>query len=140
VISAAAGYVAASLALTLIKHFGATNTEVAKSLRKVVQVLTSVLVYSKSVGWHFSGGLILVALSLAWMHRIYKAEGGSGRASTSIGEAGAVAHAHFGGSHDNLSALPVLWGAGARDDVDAHGGGGIGTGTAPKRLRVPAKV
>ncbi|CAE7356870.1 APY2 [Symbiodinium pilosum] len=56
------GYVAQSGVLLLIKHFGATVSEIVKSCRKVTTICVSFLVFGKPWnGYHMAGLLLFVA-------------------------------------------------------------------------------
>ena len=60
-----AGYVSTNLIMTIIKGFGATVAEVIKSLRKVLTILFSFLLFSKPWAPLHIAGLGLFALSCA---------------------------------------------------------------------------
>ncbi|CAD7702490.1 unnamed protein product [Ostreobium quekettii] len=64
------GYVSVDCVLLLIKHFGATNTEIVKSLRKVLQVSLSLMVFPKPLNASHGIGYMLVFLSLMWMEKL----------------------------------------------------------------------
>ncbi|GIM06920.1 hypothetical protein Vretimale_11162 [Volvox reticuliferus] len=66
------GYVTVCLVLLLIKHFGATNAEVVKSMRKVCQVILSFLVFPKPMSWKYLAGGLLVAVALYALQRTGK--------------------------------------------------------------------
>ena len=68
--SAVSGYVSVSFALLLIKAYGATNTEIVKSLRKVLTVAISFVLYPKPLAWQYGVGGALVAGSLALSHHL----------------------------------------------------------------------
>ncbi|MEW5297529.1 MAG: hypothetical protein WDW36_000734 [Sanguina aurantia] len=64
----ALGYITVSLVLLLIKNFGATSTEIVKSMRKVCQVALSFAAFPKPFSWKYVCGGGLVALALLWLH------------------------------------------------------------------------
>ena len=80
--SACLGYMSVSFILNLIKFFDATTAEIVKSLRKVLQVVMSFLVYQKSVNAKILAGGLLVALSLYWFqHCARKSKANAGATS-----------------------------------------------------------
>ncbi|GFR49477.1 hypothetical protein Agub_g11416, partial [Astrephomene gubernaculifera] len=66
------GYVTVCLVLLIIKHFGATNAEVVKSMRKVCQVILSFVVFPKPLSWKYLAGGALVAVALYALQRTGK--------------------------------------------------------------------
>ncbi|KAG2483303.1 hypothetical protein HYH03_017806 [Edaphochlamys debaryana] len=66
------GYVTVCLVLLLIKNFGATNTEIVKSMRKVCQVILSFMVFPKPMSWKYLAGGALVAIALYTLQRTGK--------------------------------------------------------------------
>jgi len=65
-LSSCLGYMSVSFILNLIKFFDATTAEIVKSLRKVLQVVMSFIVYSKPVNEKILAGGFLVAAALFW--------------------------------------------------------------------------
>jgi len=63
-VSAAMGYASIAFVLHLIEHFGATNTEIVKSLRKVLSICISFIVYPKPLNWKYALGFIACIFSL----------------------------------------------------------------------------
>ncbi|KAK9797793.1 hypothetical protein WJX73_005980 [Symbiochloris irregularis] len=63
VAASAAGYFAVSCVLALIRHYGALAAEVIKSLRKVLQVLASLLLFSKPLSWKYALGIACMMLA-----------------------------------------------------------------------------
>ena len=64
------GYLSVSFILLLIRHYGATNTEVIKSLRKMISIGASMMLYPKPFGWKYAGGLSATAVGLGAMYAI----------------------------------------------------------------------
>lgn len=87
ILSSASGFLSASLALTLIRHFGSGNCEIAKSLRKIFQVMGSVVVFGKTLRPRELGGLAVVFLALTWIHRMYSRPGKASGEGTAAGRA-----------------------------------------------------
>ena len=50
--------------LLLIKYYGATNTEIVKSLRKVLSIALSFAIYPKPVNSRYLGGMAATCASL----------------------------------------------------------------------------
>ena len=50
------GYLSVSFILLLIRHYGAANTEVVKSMRKMVSIALSMTLYPKPWGLEVRGG------------------------------------------------------------------------------------
>ncbi|KAG2435320.1 hypothetical protein HXX76_007395 [Chlamydomonas incerta] len=88
------GYVTVCLILLLIKHFGATNAEVVKSMRKVCQVVLSFVVFPKPMSWKYLVGGALVAVALYTLQRT-----GKKPPAAAAGEGGGGAHGGRGGGH-----------------------------------------
>uniref|UniRef100_A0A7S0T047 Uncharacterized protein n=1 Tax=Mantoniella antarctica TaxID=81844 RepID=A0A7S0T047_9CHLO len=61
------GYLSVSFVLLLIRYYGATNTEVVKSLRKMISIAASLFLYPKPFGWKYAGGLGATTVGLAAM-------------------------------------------------------------------------
>lgn len=66
--SAAFGYTSVSFILLLIRHFGASNTEIVKSMRKMISIGVSMTLYPKPMGWKYAGG---VASTVAGLWALY---------------------------------------------------------------------
>lgn len=69
-LAAVFGYLSVSFILLLIRHYGATNTEVIKSLRKMISIGASMVLYPKPFGWKYAGGLGATAAGLCAMYAI----------------------------------------------------------------------
>jgi len=65
-LSSCLGYLSVTFILSLIQHFDATRTEIVKSLRKVLQVVVSFVLFAKPVNARILGGGAAVALALYW--------------------------------------------------------------------------
>lgn len=76
VTSAACGYVSVSFVLLLINLYGATITEMVKSMRKVLTVVVSFLLYPKPVSSKYALGGAAVLISLAATHELQRRKGG----------------------------------------------------------------
>ena len=76
IFSAACGYVSVSFVLLLIKLYGATITEMVKSMRKVLTVIMSFLLYPKPVSWKYGLGGLAVVASLAITQEMQRRKGG----------------------------------------------------------------
>ena len=90
VASACLGYVSVSFILALIQHFDATTAEIVKSLRKVLQVVMSFLVFHKSVNAKIIYGGLMVAGALFWFQQCARKgtqNGGGGGAAAGGKEA-----------------------------------------------------
>ena len=59
-----AGYVSVVLVLLLIKHFSASDAEIVKGTRKVLQIAVSFYLYPKPLNWRYTagGGMVLASL------------------------------------------------------------------------------
>lgn len=68
------GYISISFTLNLIQHFDATTAEIVKSLRKVLQVVMSFVVFGKSVNTKIVVGGGLVAIAIFWFQRCAQAK------------------------------------------------------------------
>eukprot|EP00201_Polytomella_parva_P024543 CAMPEP_0175042948 /NCGR_PEP_ID=MMETSP0052_2-20121109/2876_1 /TAXON_ID=51329 ORGANISM="Polytomella parva, Strain SAG 63-3" /NCGR_SAMPLE_ID=MMETSP0052_2 /ASSEMBLY_ACC=CAM_ASM_000194 /LENGTH=232 /DNA_ID=CAMNT_0016305875 /DNA_START=376 /DNA_END=1074 /DNA_ORIENTATION=+ len=64
-----AGYLTVALVLLLIRHFGSTNAEIVKGMRKVCQILVSFLVFPKPLTWKYLLGGICVVVALYDLQR-----------------------------------------------------------------------
>ncbi|GLI59764.1 hypothetical protein VaNZ11_001725 [Volvox africanus] len=109
------GYVTVCLVLLLIKHFGATNAEVVKSMRKVCQVILSFLIFPKPMSWKYLAGGFLVAVALYALQRTGKKPITDGKEKDKEGRRAAV------------SAVPGGTGAGSGAG-DHAAGGAVGSG------------
>ena len=58
------------MVLLLIGQFGATNTEIIKSLKKVLSVVVSFVVYPKPVGSKYVLGMAACVASLVMTHQL----------------------------------------------------------------------
>lgn len=80
-LAAAFGYISVSCILLCLRHYGATNTEVIKALRKMLSLALSLLVYPKPMGWKYIVGTAATAFALYGLYRIkmrrLRAAGGS---------------------------------------------------------------
>ena len=80
-LAAAFGYISVSCILLCLRHYGATNTEVIKALRKMLSLALSLLVYPKPMGWKYVVGTAATAFALYGLYRIkmrrLRAAGGS---------------------------------------------------------------
>jgi adenosine 3'-phospho 5'-phosphosulfate transporter B3 len=56
--------------LLLIKFYGATNTEIVKSLRKVLSIALSFAIYPKPVNEKYLAGMVATAASLLLSYRL----------------------------------------------------------------------
>ena len=56
--------------LLLIKYYGATNTEIVKSLRKVLSIALSFAIYPKPVNSRYLGGMAATCASLVISYRL----------------------------------------------------------------------
>ncbi len=54
----------------LIKFYGATNTEIVKSLRKVLSIALSFLIYPKPVNAKYAAGMVATVASLVINFRL----------------------------------------------------------------------
>jgi len=64
VIAGVAGFVAQSVALVIIKHFGATAAEAVKSCRKIFTMTISFIIFGKPWSWHHVCGGFLFSMSI----------------------------------------------------------------------------
>eukprot|EP00951_Prasinocladus_malaysianus_P010560 scaffold77575_cov34-Prasinocladus_malaysianus.AAC.1 len=64
------GYMSVTFVLLLIKHFTATNAEIVKSMRKVLQVSVSFIVYPKPFDWKYVAGGVATGAALYWFSHI----------------------------------------------------------------------
>lgn len=79
--AAAFGYISVTCILLCLRHYGATNTEVIKTLRKMFSLVLSLIVYPKPMGWKYVCGTIATAVALFALYSIkmrrLRASGGS---------------------------------------------------------------
>tara|TARA_B100000131_G_scaffold133852_1_gene130478 strand:+ start:39 stop:1343 length:1305 start_codon:yes stop_codon:yes gene_type:complete len=80
-LAAAFGYISVTCILLCLRHYGATNTEVIKAVRKVLSLALSLIVYPKPMGWKYVAGTAATAAALYGLFRIkmqrLRAAGGS---------------------------------------------------------------
>jgi len=83
VASSACGYVSVSFVLLLIKMYGATVTEMVKSLRKVLTITLSFLLFSADhpFTWKYAAGGVFVLGSLAATQELQRRKGGDVKCS-----------------------------------------------------------
>lgn len=62
VLSSTLGYFSVAFVLSLIKHYGASETEIVKSLRKVLSILISFV--GKEMNWKYRAGFAMMLLSI----------------------------------------------------------------------------
>jgi len=74
--SAACGYVSVSFVLLMINLYGATVTELVKSLRKVLTVVLSFVLYPKPISPKYLIGGVCVLASLVATHELQRRKGG----------------------------------------------------------------
>merc|ERR1712216_95233 len=60
------GYSSVSFILSLIKYYGATEAEIIKSLRKVLSIVISFILFPKALNWKYIAGFIAVLVSTAY--------------------------------------------------------------------------
>mmetsp|Transcript_20645 Transcript_20645/g.52908 ORF Transcript_20645/g.52908 Transcript_20645/m.52908 type:complete len:395 (-) Transcript_20645:184-1368(-) len=63
------GYLSVTFILKLIQHFDATSTEIVKSMRKVLQVVMSFIIYAKPLNSRILAGGILVTVAILWFQK-----------------------------------------------------------------------
>jgi adenosine 3'-phospho 5'-phosphosulfate transporter B3 len=90
VLSSVLGYLSIAFVLSLIKHFGASETEIVKSLRKVLSIVTSFVLYSKPINWKYCAGFAMMLISIYFTveQRRRKEAGKTSPAPTSLGTKG----------------------------------------------------
>jgi adenosine 3'-phospho 5'-phosphosulfate transporter B3 len=69
-LAAAFGYISVTCILLCLRHYGATNTEVIKALRKMLSLALSLLVYPKKMTWKYVCGTLATASALYGLYRI----------------------------------------------------------------------
>ena len=89
VVSSVCGYVSVSFVLLLINLYGATVTELVKSMRKVLTVVLSFVLYPKPVSQKYLMGGVAVLISLVATHELQRRKGGDVKASDQPVEPGA---------------------------------------------------
>uniref|UniRef100_A0A061SFF2 Solute carrier family 35 (Adenosine 3'-phospho 5'-phosphosulfate transporter), member B3 n=1 Tax=Tetraselmis sp. GSL018 TaxID=582737 RepID=A0A061SFF2_9CHLO len=67
-------YMSVTFVLLLIKHFNATTAEIVKSMRKVLQVLVSFVVFPKPFDWKYVFGGAATAAALWWFERVKRSQ------------------------------------------------------------------
>ena len=70
--AAVCGYLSVTFVLLLIKFYGATNTEVVKSLRKVLSVALSFTMYPKPINAKYAMGMAATVGSLLLSYKLQK--------------------------------------------------------------------
>lgn len=60
------GYSSVSFILSLIKYYGATEAEIIKSLRKVLSIVISFVLFPKALNWKYIVGFLAVLVSTAY--------------------------------------------------------------------------
>lgn len=60
------GYSSVSFILSLIKYYGATEAEIIKSLRKVLSIVISFILFPKALNWKYIVGFLAVLVSTAY--------------------------------------------------------------------------
>merc|ERR1719253_1310071 len=60
------GYSSVSFILSLIKYYGATEAEIIKSLRKVLSIVISFMLFPKELNWKYIAGFIAVLVSTVY--------------------------------------------------------------------------
>lgn len=73
------GYLSVTFVLLLIQLYGATVTEMIKSLRKVITVVMSFIIYAKPLVWKYYLGLAFVVFSLIATQELQRRKGGDVR-------------------------------------------------------------
>ena len=76
VASAVCGYVSVTFVLLLISLYGATVTEMVKSMRKVLTVALSFVLYPKPLSYKYALGSAAVLISLAATQELQRRKGG----------------------------------------------------------------
>ena len=69
-VAAAFGYLSVSFILLLIRHYGAANTEVVKSMRKMVSIALSMTLYPKPWDWKYGAGAASTVVGLYALYAI----------------------------------------------------------------------
>ena len=105
VVSSVCGYVSVSFVLLLINLYGATVTELVKSMRKVLTIVLSFVLYPKPISQKYLLGGLAVLVSLVATHELQRRKGGDVKASD--------AHVPAGGPAEALLAEKKGRGAGA---------------------------
>mmetsp|Transcript_7681 Transcript_7681/g.25452 ORF Transcript_7681/g.25452 Transcript_7681/m.25452 type:complete len:404 (-) Transcript_7681:241-1452(-) len=68
------GYSSVSFILSLIKYFGATEAEIVKSLRKVLSIVISFVLYPKELNWKYIAGFAAVVVSTIYTFYLKQAK------------------------------------------------------------------
>ena len=76
VLSSMCGYVSVSFVLLMIKMYGATVTEMVKSLRKVLTIAISFVLFAHPLTWQYGVGGVFVLVSLAATQELQRRKGG----------------------------------------------------------------
>ena len=69
-VAAAFGYISVTCILLCLRHYGATNTEVIKAVRKMLSLALSLVVYPKPMGWKYVVGTGATATALFGLYKI----------------------------------------------------------------------
>ena len=69
-LAAAFGYISVTCILLCLRHYGATNTEVIKAVRKMLSLALSLLVYPKPMGWKYVVGTAATVVALFGLYKI----------------------------------------------------------------------
>ena len=69
-LAAAFGYISVTCILLCLRHYGATNTEVIKAVRKMLSLALSLLVYPKPMGWKYIVGSTATCVALFGLYKI----------------------------------------------------------------------
>lgn len=64
------GYASVSFILGMIKFFGATEAEIVKSMRKVLSIVISFVLFPKALNWKYIAGFITVVGSIGWTFQL----------------------------------------------------------------------
>lgn len=75
-VSATCGYFSVIFVMNLIKQYGASVTEIAKSMRKVCTVLISFVLFPKAFCWQYPVGGVMVIISLVATQELQRRKGG----------------------------------------------------------------
>ena len=70
------GYVSVTIVLLLIRLYGATVTEMVKSMRKVISIVLSFVFFAKPFVWKYGLGFFLVVVSLVATQELQRRKGG----------------------------------------------------------------
>jgi adenosine 3'-phospho 5'-phosphosulfate transporter B3 len=80
-VAALFGYLSVSFIMLLIRHYGASNTEIVKSTRKMISIGASMLLYPAPWNWKYGAGLACTGAALYGLYLLKRrklaASGGS---------------------------------------------------------------